>query len=40
MQKSKDFYLLQKKKGCAINIAGLRYTEDQSVDGLTDRKKT
>ena len=33
MQKSKDFYLIQKKKGMAINIAGLLFTEEDSISG-------
>ena len=33
MQKSKDFYLIEKKKGNAVNIAGLIFTEEDSIMG-------
>ena len=31
MQKSKDFYLLEKQKGLTVNVAGLMYTEEEST---------
>ena len=39
MQKSKDLYLIQKKKGSAINIAGLLFTEEDSISGWVNRQE-
>ena len=39
MQKSKDFYLIQKKKGNAVNIAGLIFTEEDSISGWVNRQE-
>ena len=39
MQKSKDFYLIQKKKGNAIKIAGLLFTEEDSTSGWINRQE-
>ena len=32
MQKSKNFYMLEKKKGCNVNAAGLLFTEEKTVN--------
>ena len=37
MQKSKLFFHLEKKKGMHINMAGLIYTEEESVNGWINR---
>ena len=39
MQKSKDFYLIQKKKGNAVNVAGLIFTEEDSISGWVNRQE-
>ena len=37
MQKSKLFFQLEKKKGLQINIAGLIFSEEESVNGWMNR---
>ena len=37
MQKSKNFYQLEKKKGCNFNVASLIFTEDESITGWVNR---
>ena len=37
MQKSKNFYMLVKKKGCNVNVAGLLFTEKEAVSGWIKR---
>ena len=37
MQKSKLFFQLEKKKGMQVNMAGLIFTEEESVSGWINR---
>ena len=39
MQKRKDFYLVHKKKGVPVNVAGLLYTEEDSFSGWVNNSK-
>ena len=39
MLKSKSFYQLEKKKGHNINLAGLMYTEEESIAGWINRNE-
>ena len=38
MQKSKDFFLIQKKKGSPVNVQGILFTEEDSVSGWVNRQ--
>ena len=38
MQKSKGFSLVQKKKGIAVNVAGIMFTEEDSFSGWVNRQ--
>ena len=39
MLKSISFYQLEKKKGQNVNLAGLMYTEEESISGLINRNE-
>ena len=39
MQKSKDFYLLEKKKGNTINVDGLVFTQEDSISVWVHRQE-
>ena len=39
MQKSKLFYQIEKKKGQSVNMAGLLFTEEESVAGWINRSE-
>ena len=40
MQKSKNFYMFEKKKGCSINVAGLLFTEEEAISRWVNRSAT
>ena len=39
MQKSKLFFQFEKKKGIRVNMAGLIFSEEESVNGLINRSE-